>query len=424
MLIKMDYGKRGLEVSVPDGNLAGVLRMNKIEPLKNPSEAVRDVLEEPTASAPLKRLARGKESACVVISDITRPVPNKIILPPILNVLEDNGIHRENIVILIATGIHRPNEGEELDEMLGVDISRNYRIVNHAAREQETHEYLGETSSGTPVYVDKTYLSADLKILTGLIEPHLMAGYSGGRKAICPGLCAVETVKIMHGPHILEDEKAAAGILEDNPFHEGALEIAYMAGVDFILNVDMNEEREITGVFAGDLEGAYKEGVKHVEQMVKVQVDEPADIVLVSSAGYPLDTTFYQAIKGMVAAMDVVKENGSIILIAECIDGIGGPEITDLVLNTKDLSGFVEKLYEPGFFVVDQWMLEEMARVVRKAKVYCYCEGVDDNVLRQISIEPISSPEQGIQLALERHGMDARLLAIPEGPYVLAVSNG
>lgn len=424
MLVRMNYGKRGLEVAVPDSNLAGILRMNRIRSLEDPSEAVKEALEKPIASAPLKDLARGRESACVVVSDITRPVPNQIILPPLLDVLEESGIQKDNITILVATGIHRPNEGEELDEMLGIDISRNYRIVNHISRKQETHEYLGETSDNIPVYVDKTYLNTDLKILTGLIEPHLMAGYSGGRKAVCPGLCAVETMKFMHGPYILENEKAASGILEGNPFHEGALEIARMAGVDFILNVDMNEEREITGVFAGDMEKAHEEGVKHVEQMVKVSVDEPADIVLVSSAGYPLDTTFYQAIKGMVAAMDVVKEDGSIIVVSECSDGIGGPEITDLILNTKDISSFVEKLYDPDFFVVDQWMLEEMARVTEKARIYCYCEGVEDSVLRQIAVEPIFSPEQGIQLALERHGPDARLLAIPEGPYVLAVCSG
>jgi len=231
-------------------------------------------------------------------------------------------------------------------------------------------------------------------------------------------------MKIMHGPHILEDEKATTGVIVGNPFHESALEIAGMAGVDFILNVAMNEKRQITGVFAGDLVRAHEKGIEHVEQMVKVQVDKPVDIVLVSSAGYPLDTTFYQAIKGMIAAMNVVKDEGSVILVSECSDGIGGKEFTDLVLDTKDLPDFVEKLYDPDFFVVDQWMLEEMAKVIKKARVYCYCDGVKDDVLKQLSVDPISSPEQGIRLALERQGKDAKILAIPEGPYVLAVSNG
>lgn len=420
MLVKMNYGKSGLDVNIPEDNLSGILRMNKLKPLENPTLAVKKVLENPTASEPLSSIAGGKKNACIVISDITRPVPNKVILPPILETLENNSISRENIVILIATGIHRPNEGKELEEMLGANISQNYRIVNHISRDLSTHEYLGTISRDVPVYIDKTYLNADMKILTGLIEPHLMAGYSGGRKSICPGICSVETMKVMHGPKILEDERAITGVLKGNPFHESATEIALMAGVDFILNCVMNEEREITGVFAGDLIKAHEEGIKHSEQMVKVTVDKPADIVLVSNAGYPLDTTFYQAIKGMIAAMDVVKEGGSIILVSECAEGLGGPEFTELAIKTDDIFNFVEKLYDPDFFVVDQWMLEELVRVVKKAKVYCYCDGVDAGILKQLSIEPIPSPEYGLELALKEHGAGAKILAIPEGPYVLA----
>jgi len=422
MLIKMNYGKRGLEVDVPNSNLAGILRMNDVETLKNPSIAVREALDHPTASEPLERLAQGRNSACVVISDITRPVPNKVILPPILDVLQQGGIRREDITILIATGIHRPNEGRELDEMLGDNIPADYHIVNHVSREPENHEYLGETSRGIPAYVDKTYLGADLKILTGLIEPHLMAGYSGGRKSVCPGLCSVETMKMMHGPYILEDERSATGIIKGNPFHEGALEIALMAGVDFILNVALNDERQITGIFAGDLLKAHEEGVKHVNKTVRAEVAKPADVVLVSSAGYPLDTTFYQAIKGMVTAMDVVREGGAIILVAECEDGIGGTEFTDLVLKTDDIFSFVDKLYDPEFFVVDQWMLEEMAKVIKKAQIYCCCEGVEDSVLKQLSLKPVSSPEQALQEAFGEYGKDAEVIVIPEGPYVMAVS--
>ena len=421
MLVRMDYGRRGIAVEIPNGNLAGILRMNDTKPVSSPSTAVRKSLENPIGCAPLHVLAKDKNSACVVISDISRPVPNELILPPILDVLQKSGIGKEDIVILIATGIHRPNEGEELEEMLGRAIASSYHIINHDARDNGSHEYLGVTSGKVPIYVDSTYLNADLRILTGLIEPHLMAGYSGGRKSICPGICAVETVRFMHGPGILEHENAAAGIISGNPFHEGSLEIARKVGVDFILNVALNRRREITGVFAGDLEKAHEQGIAHVEQSVKIAVDQPADIVLVSSAGYPLDTTFYQAIKGMVAAMAVVKEGGSIILTAECADGLGGPEFTELAMATDDISGFVERLYDPDFFVIDQWMLEEMAKVVKKASVYCYCDGVDDIILSRLSVEPVSSPQSAIKLALEKHGKDARILVIPEGPYVLPV---
>jgi len=417
MLVKMSYGKHGLNVDIPEKNLAGILRMKKPKVLEKPIQAVKSALKNPISSKPLEFIARGKKDACIVISDITRPVPNKIILPPILDVLANIGV---KATILIATGIHRPNAGKELDEMLGHDIANKYPIVNHVSRDIKTHKYLGLTSQKVPIYVDKTYLDADLKILTGLIEPHLMAGYSGGRKSICPGICSVETMKVMHGPHILENENASTGILEGNPFHEGALEIAHIAGVDFILNVVLNEEREIVGVFAGDIVKAHEEGVKCADQIAKVQVNEPADIVLVSNAGYPLDTTFYQAIKGMVTAMAVVKNGGSIILVSECSEGLGGPEFTELVMGTKDLDSFMEKLYDPNYFVIDQWMLEEMAKVVKKAKVYCYCPKIEDNILSRLSIKPVSSPENGLKSALEEHGADAKILVIPEGPYVLA----
>ncbi|MBD3182817.1 nickel-dependent lactate racemase [Candidatus Poribacteria bacterium] len=422
MLITMKYGKQGLDVEVPDSNLAGILRIKESRRIETPPESIRKALNSPLASKPLRELAKGKDTACIVISDITRPVPNKIILPPMLEILEDAGIKQENIVILVATGIHRPNEGEELEELIGWEIANNYRVVNHIARDLETHKHLGNIFDNIPVYVDKTYLQSDLKILTGLIEPHLMAGYSGGRKAICPGICSVETMRYMHGPHILEDERATTGVIEGNPFHEGASKVARMAGVDFILNVALNEEREITGVFAGDLEKAHLQGIKHVEQIVKVEVDEPADIVLVSNAGYPLDTNFYQAIKGMIAALGVIKEGGIIILVAECCDGLGGKEFTQLVLETTDVRAFVKKLYEPDFFVVDQWMLEELIKVIDKAQVYCYCEGVEDHILEQLSLKSIPSPELGLRAALKEKGENAKILVIPEGPYVLAVS--
>ena len=301
----------------------------------------------------MAQLAKGRTSACIVISDVTRPVPNRVILPPILRTLERQGIPSEQITILIATGIHRPNEGKELEEMVGVDIMNNYRIVNHFSGKPETLKYLGVTQNRTPVYINRTYLESDLKIVTGLIEPHLMAGYSGGRKAICPGITSVETMKVMHGPHILEHPKASVGILEGNPFHREATEIAQMAGVDFCINVAIDDKRQITGVFAGDLVEAHLAGSKFVEKQATVTLPQPVDAVLVSSAGYPLDTTFYQAIKGILTAVEIVKSDGSIILVAECSQGIGSKPFTELVLTTRDLKQFVRDIYNPTKFVID-----------------------------------------------------------------------
>ncbi len=420
MRVGMKYGRGILEVDIPDANLAGVLTIQRSVPIENPEGAIWKALESPIDSPSLAQLATDRTSACVVISDVTRPVPNRLILPPILQTVEKSGIPRHKITILVATGVHRPNEGKELEEMVGADIMNNYRIVNHLSQELETHKYLGLTRNGTPVYIDKTYLESDLKITTALIEPHLMAGYSGGRKAVCPGLASVETMKIMHGPRILEHPKASVGILEGNPFHSEATEIAQMAGVDFSLNVVIDNQRRLTGVFAGDLVEAHLAGVKFVEKQSKATLPHPVDAVIVSSAGYPLDTTFYQAIKGLLAALDIVKPNGSIILVAACSQGLGSKPFTELILKTQDLRQFVHDIYQPENFVIDQWQLEELAKVAKKAKIYCYTEGIPYHQLKDLFVHPLRTPEEGIQQVLSRHGPQAKIAVIPEGPYVLA----
>lgn len=420
MQVSMRYGQGTLKVEIPDKNLAGILETSESVPLADADAAVRQAIVAPIASPSLAELARGRDSACIVISDVTRPVPNKVILPPLLETLEAAGIPREKITILIATGIHRPNEGAELEGMVGSAIMETYRIVNHFSQDPGTHAYLGKTGSGTPVHIDKTYLAAGLKVITGLIEPHLMAGYSGGRKAVCPGLASVETMKIMHGPHLMEHPKSAVGILEGNPFHEEATEIALMAGADFNLNVAIDKARRITGVFAGDMVASHLNGAKFVENQAKATLPESVDAVIVSSAGHPLDTTFYQAIKGLLAAVEIVKEGGSILLVAACSEGIGSGPFTDLVLKTEDLQAFVKGLYNPANFVIDQWQLEELAKVARKADIYFYSEGIPYQQQAKLFVHPLREPQKGIEAILARHGDTARIAVIPEGPYVLA----
>ncbi len=420
MRIGVKYGRGCLDVDIPDGNQVGILTTQHSEPLTDPQAAVRKVLETPINSPSLAQLVDGQSSACIIISDITRPVPNQVILPPILQILEQQGIPREKIVILVATGIHRPSTEKELEEMVGLDIVNSYRIVNHLSDEPETHKYLGLTRNGTPVHIDKTYLESEVKIVTGLIEPHLMAGYSGGRKAICPGIASVETMKVMHGPQILEHPNAAVGVLDENPFHIEATEIALLAGVDFSLNVAIDNERQITGVFAGELVESHKAGCEFVEKQVTSTLPHVVDLVIVSGAGYPLDTTFYQAIKGLLTAADVVKPNGSVILVAECSQGIGSKSFTDLILETQDLDQFIQDIYEPDNFVVDQWQLEELAKVARKADIYFYTEGIPYQQQQHLFVEPLRHVQEGIQQVLAKIGHDPQIAVIPEGPYVLA----
>ena len=420
MQVEMRYGTGTLPIEIPDRNVVKVLEISDSIPLPDEDGAVREAIAAPIASSPLAELANGRESACIVISDITRPVPNKVILPPMLETLEASGIPREKITILIATGIHRPNNAEELEIMVGRDIMETYRIVNHLSQKPETHTHLGETQNGTPVYINKTYLDSDLKVITGLIEPHLMAGYSGGRKAICPGIAAVETMKVMHGPELMEHPKSAVGILEGNPFHIEATEIALMAGVDFNLNVAIDKERRITGVFAGDMVESHRIGAEFVEQQAKVTLPAPADAVVVSSAGYPLDATFYQAVKGLLTAVEIVKQGGSILLVAACSEGIGSKPFTDLIFKTDDLTAFVQGLYNPANFVIDQWQLEELAKVARKADIYFYTDGIPYHQRAKLFVQPLKQAQEGITEILNQYGEDAQIAVIPEGPYVLA----
>jgi nickel-dependent lactate racemase len=419
MRITLDYGRTGLEVRLPRERVIGPLAIRDAEPLPDPEAAIAKAIREPIAGPPLEEIARGRRDACILICDITRPVPNGLILPPILKTLESQGIARKDITLLVATGLHRPNEGAELEEMVGPEIRSNYRIENHHGKVRAEHDFLGETPNGVPVYLDSRYVRADLKITTGLIEPHLMAGYSGGRKVICPGIAGLDTVKIWHGPRFLEHPKADCGIVEGNPVHEENTRIAQMAGCDFIVNVCLDGQRRVTWVGAGDMIKAWEKGVRFVEGVVKVAVSEPVDVVVTSCAGYPLDTTWYQAIKGLTGALPIVKKGGTIIMAASLTEGLGSPEFQRLIKENPDLEKFKQRILGKNYFVMDQWQLEEMAKVVARCKVKIVSNGLSAETLRQCNVEPADSVESAVEECLKAYGPQARVAVIPKGPYVL-----
>ena len=420
MKIRLDYGHDGIELDVPPRTQ--VLEMDPAPGLPQVDQALENALSRPIGTPALGKLARRRKNACIVISDITRPVPNSTILPPMLRTLEEAGIDREAITILIGTGLHRANEGEELVSLVGSEIAENYIVVNHRARDRESLVHLGETSCGAPIWIDRIYVEADLKVATSLIEPHLMAGFSGGRKAICPGLMGVETMRVLHGPELMGDPSSSEGIIEGNPFHRQALEVAQKAGVDFTLNVAMNAQREITGVFAGDLEKAHDEGVRFVETQNAAYVSKPVDVVITCSAGFPLDLTFYQAVKGLTSVLPILKEGGTILIAARCEEGIGSPEFTELITDTPNVEAFMERLEDPGFFVIDQWQLQELCKVLKKAEVKLFSEGIDTRFAGRLLVDHVESLEAGLEQALDRHGRNASIAAVPKGPYVLARS--
>jgi lactate racemase len=422
--VTLDYGRGGLEVELPADRVVGPLEIRNVPPLVDPEGAVSEALRSPIAAAPLSELANGKRNACILVCDITRPVPNPTILRPVLKVLHEAGIPREKVLLLVATGLHRPSTPGERIEMLGEEIAAGYRVEDHHGTQLDEHTLLGTTPRGVPAWIDTRYLRADLKITTGLIEPHLMAGYSGGRKLICPGIAALETVKRWHGPQFLEHPKADCGILEGNPVHEENTLIARMAGCDFIVNVTLDALRRVTSVVAGDMEAAFLEGVKFVESVATAPVNRPVDIVVTSAAGYPLDTTFYQAVKGLTGCLPIVKQGGTIIMAASLSEGIGSPEFESLFRDNASLELFMERILGKDYFVLDQWQLEELAKVRRKARVKIVSDGVAASVLSSCFVEAAQSVEEAVAESLAEYGPQARVAVIPKGPYVMPILVG
>ena len=418
---KLDYGRTGLDVDITAERIVGPLAIRDVPPLGDAEAAVAAALENPIGAPALRTIAQGRKNACILICDITRPVPNQTILRPMLEVLAQAGVPREETLILVATGLHRPSTESERLEMLGAEIVAGYRIEDHYGTRLEEHTLVGTTTRGIPGWIDTRYVTADLKITTGLIEPHLMAGYSGGRKLICPGVAALETVKRWHGPELLEHPLADCGILEGNPVHEQNTEIAKMAGCDFIVNVTLDSQRRVTSVVAGDMEKAFLAGVEFMAGICRAVVPEPVDIVVTSSAGYPLDTTFYQAVKGLTGCLQIVKQGGTIILAASLTEGLGSPEFQSLFRDNPSLDVFMERILGRDYFVMDQWQLEELAKVRRKARVKIVSDGLPAAVLSSCFVESAPSVEAALAASLAEYGPGAQVAVIPKGPYVLPV---
>jgi nickel-dependent lactate racemase len=423
MDIRLDYGRAGLTVAVPDALRVSVVNPSKGEPLADPTAAVEQALLHPIGARPLHEVAHGRRDAVVVISDKTRPVPNGVVLPPILRTLEAAGIVRERIEILVATGLHRANTRDELVEMTSAAIVEQYRFRNHIARNAGEHVHLGRTARGTEIWLDRGFMAADVKIVAGLIEPHLMAGYSGGRKGVAPGLAGVETMRSAHGPRMLEDN-VGPGIIDGNPFHEDLLEIVRLAHVDFLVDVSIDRARCLTGVFAGHIERAHEAGMRAVEREVRVDLPAAADVVITSAGGYPLDQTFYQSIKGLTGALNIVRRGGTIILAAALTEGIGSQDFQELLRGARGDDAFMEQITSPGFFRIDQWMVQHLCQVLRKAQVVVVSDGLAPEVVRTLLVTPARTVEEALDQALVRHGATAHVAVLPQGPYVLATVRG
>lgn len=337
MKVELHCGKGNITLNLPES--VRTISTHDFARISDPEKAVNDALTDPIGTPPLAQMAKGRKNCCIVISDITRPVPNKITLPPLLATLEESGIARESITILIATGMHRPNVGEELESMVGKEIMDNYRIVNHYCQKREEMREIARIED-VPIEVNTHYLDADLKILTGLIEPHFYAGFSGSRKSILPGISSFETMRFMHSYRIIDQLQQANCRLENNIFHDYAMEVTDKAGVDFILNVVINKERELVGVFGGHYEMAHKAGCDKVVEQAVTELDEKVDLVITSAGGYPLDASFYQVSKCLTSARDILTENGTIFVLCGCEEGLGNEEFCTIMRSNPTPEDF------------------------------------------------------------------------------------
>jgi len=417
------FGKSHIEVQVPDTCDCAVLESRYVKPIGDANAALQHALDHPLASAPIGDLAKGKKRVAIVVCDITRPAPNSITLPPLLDRLHRSGIRRDEITILIATGLHRAATPAEVDQIVGPEVARSYRIISNDARANGQHRYLGTTNRGTPIHIHNDFVDADLRITLGFIEPHLMAGYSGGRKLVVPGIAAEPTIKTIHSPLFMREPLATEGSVNGNPLHEELLEIAGIARHEFILDVTLTRDREISGVFAGNPVVAHAAGVRFVQEFCLEHLDEPSDLVITSSAGFPLDLTFYQSVKAVTAAQHLVKKGGRILVVAECSEGIGSSEFATSLKKISSFQAYLDAIASPPV-EIDQWQVEKLALAALRSELFFYTPGVKAEDLGILKDRYFPGLKDAIAAASANLARGAKILLVPEGPYTFARVRG
>jgi nickel-dependent lactate racemase len=373
----------------------------------------------PTGTRPLREWWKRGRGVCVVFTDITRATPNDRIIPWLLEELESFGVPRVDITLLNSTGTHRGNTPEELDVMLTPEVARNYRIINHDCHATADCVQFGTTRDGTPALINRWLANAGTRIITGFIEPHFFAGFSGGPKGIMPGVVALETVMSNHGARMIGDPNAVFGELDENPIWCEMRDIALRVGPSFLINVTLNEKREITGVFAGDLLKAHREGCEFVRTTAMQKVDELFDIVITSNSGYPLDMNLYQGVKGMSAAARILKPGGLLILAAECSEGIPtGSPFDTLLKESSGPEDILKKLAAPGFVRAEQWQAQIQSLISKRARVMLHSALSEEDV-RAAHLTSCPDIEAAVQEELARVGDSAKIAVLPQGPLTI-----
>ncbi len=420
------YGKSELQIGLPENARATVIGKRPMQKLPDPQAAVREALAHPIGAPPHHSLVRGRNSACILVCDITRPVPNGLFLRPLIEDMLAAGIARERITVLVATGLHRPNEGEELAEVIGDPwVLDTVRVENHFARDDAAHVDLGATPNrGTPVKLDRRFVEADLRIATGLVEPHFMAGYSGGRKVIAPGVAHADTIRTFHSARFMEDPAAVQCILTGNPLHEEQLEIVRMLGKVYAVNTVLDEDRNLVHINFGEIIESHLAAVAFVAESTRVPLGRRFSTILTSAAGHPLDKTYYQTVKGMVTPLDILEPGGTLIVASACSEGFGSSEFRAAQARLKALGpdAFLQSLLAKRLADVDEWQTEMQLKSLRAGRVQLYTTGLDDDERGLTGVETIDSVEAAVAAAIARAG-DPSIAVLPEGPYVVPVVN-
>lgn len=422
--LSIAFGRGHLPLKLGVGTQITVIRKAVLPKLPDQSAAIREAFENSVGSAPLAELARGKKSACILICDITRPVPNGLFLRPMIETLVASGIPLSGICVLVATGLHRPNEGEELTELVGDPwVLANVRVENHFARNDEDHVDLGPTDTrNTPVKIDRRFVEAELRIATGLVEPHFMAGWSGGRKVVAPGVAGHETIRTFHSARFMEDPLAVQCNLLGNPLHEEQLEIVRKIGAIYALNTVIDEDRDLVHVTFGEIIESHLAAVDFISAVTRIPVPRKFKTVVTSSAGYPLDKTYYQTVKGMVTPLDILEPGGTLIIASECSEGFGSEEFREAQQRLVDLGPerFLATITAKTLADVDEWQTEMQLKSMRLGKVVLYTTGLTDGERAITGVEISSSLDGAIEESVRLHG-DNAIAVIPEGPYVVPV---
>ena len=418
MLVNLAYGRTGLEIELPD-DLTTVIEPTYVPGLPDQEGAIRNAVRNPLGGGlTLRRLVKPGQTVAISVCDVTRPMPSRTVLPVLLREL--GHVPSDQVTIMIATGTHRPNTPEELDEMLGPDIASSYHVVNHSAFDSETLEYVGESSSGIPVWLDKEWIDADVRITTGFVEPHFFAGFSGGPKMVAPGLAGFDTIMQLHNAERIAHPKATWGVIHGNPVHDDVRDIAAMTGVDFSVDVTINRNRKVTSVYAGDLFMAHEAACRSAKNSAMQEVDRPFDVVVTTNSGYPLDQNLYQAVKGMSAAAQIVKDGGTIVCAAECSDGIPDHGQYKKLLTMRDSpKDLLDMILADGHNVHDQWQVQLQAQIQMRASVYLKSGYLSPEQVKEAHLTPIDSIEDTVADALRGSGNGARVCVLPEGPQTI-----